>query len=215
MISESLVLLRDTIAYVQYRGMDTCFISLDQEKAIDRVLHTRYPLSVRTLMSICDQFELALGAKVNQGKSEAMFFGNWANDPLSASPDTMYKVLDEGGKNVPIVALILTYVNSCIKLWVDPQFANTKIPYIPRFYMSLVLRRMGLALLLNNTPSGWTVPHHLSFVEKFAKKNTFVHKFIRKWSAHSVLKTLWEKEGGFCRSKELTSNRVLQTGPFQ
>eukprot|EP00061_Rhincodon_typus_P015113 g42612.t1 len=30
-------------------------------------------------MSICDQFKLASGAKVNQGKTEAMFFGNWAD----------------------------------------------------------------------------------------------------------------------------------------
>eukprot|EP00061_Rhincodon_typus_P006489 g27183.t1 len=36
------------------------------------------PLSVRRLMSISDQFELASGAKVNRGKSEAKFFGNWA-----------------------------------------------------------------------------------------------------------------------------------------
>eukprot|EP00061_Rhincodon_typus_P016892 g45343.t1 len=27
-------------------------------------------------MSICNQFELASGAKINQGKNEAMFFGN-------------------------------------------------------------------------------------------------------------------------------------------
>eukprot|EP00061_Rhincodon_typus_P004950 g23801.t1 len=35
--------------------------------------------SVRRLLSICDQFELASGAKVNRGKSEAMFFSNWAD----------------------------------------------------------------------------------------------------------------------------------------
>eukprot|EP00061_Rhincodon_typus_P007967 g30159.t1 len=39
-----------------------------------------------------------------------------------------------------------------------------------------------------------TILYHLSFMEKFAKKSTFDHKFIRKWSARSVLKTLWEKE---------------------
>eukprot|EP00061_Rhincodon_typus_P015614 g43388.t1 len=36
-------------------------------------------------MSICDQFELASGAKVNRGKSEAMFFGNWANQSFIPS----------------------------------------------------------------------------------------------------------------------------------
>eukprot|EP00061_Rhincodon_typus_P002057 g16499.t1 len=36
------------------------------------------PQSVSTLLSICEQFELASGAKVNRGESEAMFFGNWA-----------------------------------------------------------------------------------------------------------------------------------------
>eukprot|EP00061_Rhincodon_typus_P011498 g36552.t1 len=42
---------------------------------------------------------------------------------------------------------------------------------------------MGLALLLRNTPNSWTIPYYLSFVEKFAKKSTFDHKSIRKWSA--------------------------------
>eukprot|EP00061_Rhincodon_typus_P002190 g16840.t1 len=38
-ISESLALLRDMIAYVQDSGMDACLISLDQEKAFERILH--------------------------------------------------------------------------------------------------------------------------------------------------------------------------------
>eukprot|EP00061_Rhincodon_typus_P005131 g24273.t1 len=99
------------ITYVQGRGVDASLISLDQEKAFDRMLHTYMkdvslrgvtipgsgslqvkaspymddvavfcsdPLSVHSLMSISDQFELASGAKVNQGQREAMFFGNWA-----------------------------------------------------------------------------------------------------------------------------------------
>eukprot|EP00061_Rhincodon_typus_P010553 g34926.t1 len=37
------------------------------------------PLSVSRLVSICVQFELALDAKVNQGKSESLFFGNQAD----------------------------------------------------------------------------------------------------------------------------------------
>ncbi|XP_062913064.1 uncharacterized protein LOC134351020, partial [Mobula hypostoma] len=39
-ISDSLALLRDTIAYVQDRGVDACLVSLDQEKAFDRISHT-------------------------------------------------------------------------------------------------------------------------------------------------------------------------------
>eukprot|EP00061_Rhincodon_typus_P005006 g23946.t1 len=53
---------------------------------------------------------------------------------------------------------------------------------------------MGLASLLQNTPSDWIILYHLSFVEKFAKKNTFGHKSIRKWSLCSILKTLQEKK---------------------
>eukprot|EP00061_Rhincodon_typus_P017663 g46456.t1 len=46
------------------------------------------------LLSICDQFELVSGAKVNRGKSKAMFFGNWANQsfiPLTISSDYLKK----------------------------------------------------------------------------------------------------------------------------
>eukprot|EP00061_Rhincodon_typus_P008164 g30544.t1 len=57
-----------------------------------------------------------------------------------------------------------------------------------------VLRRVGLASLPRNAPSSWAVPYHLFFMEKFAKKNIFDHKSIRKWSACTVLETLWEKE---------------------
>eukprot|EP00061_Rhincodon_typus_P011033 g35752.t1 len=53
---------------------------------------------------------------------------------------------------------------------------------------------MGLALLLRKTPSSWTVPYHLSFVKKFAKKNAFDHQSFKKWSTRSILETLREKE---------------------
>eukprot|EP00061_Rhincodon_typus_P009603 g33234.t1 len=46
-------------------------------------------------MSICDQLELASGAKVNRVSNEAMFFGNWANQsfiPLTIRTDYL-KVL--------------------------------------------------------------------------------------------------------------------------
>eukprot|EP00061_Rhincodon_typus_P013125 g39302.t1 len=108
-ITETLALLADTITNTQDSRVDTGFISLDQGKVFDRILHTcrkdvnlrgvTIPgsggpqvkaslcmdevttfcsdlLSVCRLMSICNQFELASGAKVNHGKSEVMFFGN-------------------------------------------------------------------------------------------------------------------------------------------
>ncbi|XP_067824015.1 uncharacterized protein [Heptranchias perlo] len=110
--------------------------------------------------------------------------------------DTMYKSPEKGGKNTPNVTLILmaTFVCSCIKLCVDPRYANTKCHYVLRFYLSSVLRRMGLATLPQNAPSSWTVLPHLSFVERFVQKNTFDHKAISKWSARNILETPREKE---------------------
>ncbi|XP_067853883.1 uncharacterized protein [Heptranchias perlo] len=80
------------------------------------------------------------------------------------------------------------------KIIIDPRYANTKCYYVLRFYPSPELRRMGLATLPRNAPSSWTVPPHLSYVEKFVQKNTFDHKVISKWSARNVLETLQEKE---------------------
>ncbi|XP_067873155.1 uncharacterized protein [Heterodontus francisci] len=110
--------------------------------------------------------------------------------------DTMFKPLDKGGKRVPNIALILmtTFVCGCIKLCVDLQYANSRCHYMLRFYLSPVLRRMGLVTLSRNAPSSWTVPYHLSFVEKFLRKNTFDHQSIRQWAARNVLKALREKE---------------------
>eukprot|EP00061_Rhincodon_typus_P017129 g45688.t1 len=83
------------------------------------------------LMSICDWIELASGDKVNQGKS--MFFGKWADRsfiPFTVRTD---------------FRMVLGIC--CIKLCIDPQYGNTKCHYTLRFYLSLVLQRMGLASL--------------------------------------------------------------------
>eukprot|EP00061_Rhincodon_typus_P018263 g47366.t1 len=59
-------------------------------------------------------------------------------------------------KNTPNAALILraTFVCSDIKLCVDLQYTNTKCHSILRFYLSLVLQRMGLpsALTFQQVP---------------------------------------------------------------
>eukprot|EP00061_Rhincodon_typus_P004720 g23277.t1 len=46
-IAESVSFLRDTIAYMQYKGVDTCLISLGQEKAFNRISH----MYVRDILS--------------------------------------------------------------------------------------------------------------------------------------------------------------------
>eukprot|EP00061_Rhincodon_typus_P011391 g36355.t1 len=118
-IADSLALLGDMIAYMQGRGVDACLISLDQ-KAFNRILHmymrdvlskmgfgegicnwirlNQSQSTVSRFLSICDQFELASGAKVNRGKSEAMVFGNRATQsfiPFTIRADYL-KVLSNG-----------------------------------------------------------------------------------------------------------------------
>eukprot|EP00061_Rhincodon_typus_P017573 g46324.t1 len=114
-------------------------------------------LSVRRLMSICDQSELASGAKVWPiprtcaiTVTRVIFHVIWRSKVLHVYRDAIYKALDKELKNTPNTALILmaTFV----------------------FYLSLVLPRMGLASLLQNCPN------HLSFIKKFAKKSTFDRK---------------------------------------
>eukprot|EP00061_Rhincodon_typus_P015224 g42782.t1 len=79
MIAESLMLLRDTIANVQDRVKDMSLRGATipgsgglQVKASlhmdDFAVFCSDPLSVSRLMSICDQFERASGARVNRGK---------------------------------------------------------------------------------------------------------------------------------------------------
>ena len=87
-----------------------------------------------------------------------------------------------------------TFVCGCIKLCVDPRYANSKCHYFLRFYLSQVLRRMGLATPPQNAPSSWTIPQLLSFVEKLFQKHTFDHMAIKQWSARNVLEALREKE---------------------
>eukprot|EP00061_Rhincodon_typus_P001630 g15328.t1 len=72
--------------------------------------------------------------------------------------DTMYKALDDGGKNVPNAAhsLMATFLCGYINLCVEPRYATTKCHFVLRFYLSPVLQRMGLALL-QSAPSSWTI----------------------------------------------------------
>eukprot|EP00061_Rhincodon_typus_P015322 g42933.t1 len=77
-ISETLVLLRNTIAYVQDRGgceLERGDYSRQQSLQVkaslwvdDESIFCLDPLLVHKLRSICDQFKLALEAKVNQDK---------------------------------------------------------------------------------------------------------------------------------------------------
>ncbi|XP_078271722.1 uncharacterized protein LOC144602450 [Rhinoraja longicauda] len=105
---------------------------------------------------------------------------------------TMHKSADNGGKDVPNVALILmaTFVCGCIRRSIEPRHVGTKCHYLLRFYLSPVLRRMGLAQMPRNVPVSWTLPNHLSFVDRFFRTNTFDHKSIGQWSARNVLQAL-------------------------
>eukprot|EP00061_Rhincodon_typus_P004211 g22011.t1 len=87
--------------------------------------------------------------------------------------DSMYNALDKGVKNVPKATFILMaiFVCSYIKLW----YTSTKCHNVLRFYLYLVLQGMGLASLPWSILSSCTVLYHLSFVETFAKSNTFDH----------------------------------------
>eukprot|EP00061_Rhincodon_typus_P004193 g21968.t1 len=95
-------------------------------------------------MSTSDQFEQISGAKVNQCKSEAMFFGNWAK--RSFYPFTFRT---EG----------YDWPRCCGMLQVVGPF---RITYPSRRNLQM--------------------------------RNIFCHKSIRKWSTHSVLETLQEKD---------------------
>ncbi|XP_062894504.1 uncharacterized protein LOC134340861 [Mobula hypostoma] len=128
--------------------------------------------------------------------TRAVFRFVWGSKMKRVRRTAMHKSLDNGGKNVPNVALTLmaSFVCGCIKLCVDPRYVGTKYYYVPRFYLSPWLRRMGLAPLPRNTPVSWSLPPYLSFVEKFFKTNAFDHRAIRQWSARNVLQALQEKD---------------------
>ena len=128
--------------------------------------------------------------------TRAVFRFVWGSKMERVRRTTMHKSLDNGGKNVPNVALILmaSFVCGCIRLCVDPRYVGTKYHYLPRFYLSPWLRRMGLAPFPRNTPVSWSLPPYLSSVERFFQVNTFDHRAIRQWSARTVLQALKEKD---------------------
>lgn len=75
------------------------------------------PRSVRRLISIGNQFEFALGARVNCSKSEAMLFTNWhdrSSIPFTISSDYL-----------KVVRIWFGEAKACNKNWLD-QRANVK-----------------------------------------------------------------------------------------
>eukprot|EP00061_Rhincodon_typus_P017798 g46662.t1 len=176
------------------------------------------PQSVNRLVSNCNQFVLALGAKVNRGKSKVMLFGNWANQFTGKTdyPKVLgiwfrraracaktweehvtkvrqklgrweHRSLSIVGKSLVIRCEVLSVLLYMAQVWLIPRTYTAAVTQaIFHFIWSIAKDR--------NAQNSWTVPYHLSFLEKFVKKNTFDHKSIRQWSARSVLETLREKE---------------------
>eukprot|EP00061_Rhincodon_typus_P011896 g37256.t1 len=129
----------------------------------DNAIFHSDPLSVSRLISTRDQFELASGIKVNWGKSKSMFIGNWADQSF-------------------ILFTIRTDYLTVLGIWFGGAAACAK-----------TWEGIDLASLPQNAPSSCSDPYHLSFVEKFVKKNTFDPMSIRQCSAHSMLETLLGK----------------------
>ncbi|KAI4786131.1 hypothetical protein KUCAC02_037326, partial [Chaenocephalus aceratus] len=99
-ITDSLLLIRDTICLARDRNFRLVVLNLDFEKAFDRVSHQYLS---RTL-DLTDWFGQASGSKLNVSKTQAQFYGPWTETiglPLTVT-QTEQKILgikfdNEGG----------------------------------------------------------------------------------------------------------------------
>eukprot|EP00061_Rhincodon_typus_P016300 g44437.t1 len=135
-------------------------------------------------MSICDQFKLTSGAKINQGKSKAMFFGNWAN--RSFIPFTIRTCYLKVWPISRTCAVAITRAIFCF-MW------RSEMDCIHRDTMYRTLDGRGKNI--PNTALITDIVKDETGLIKFAKKNTFDQKSIRKWSACSILENRRQKEG--------------------
>eukprot|EP00061_Rhincodon_typus_P009675 g33344.t1 len=126
-------------------------------------------------MNICEQFELALAAKVNQSKSKAIFFGNWA--------DQSFILFIVRTDYLKVLEIWFSGARACTKSW-EECIAKVKQKLVLREHSSLSTGAKDLVIRCEA----------LSLLYKFAKKITFDHKSIRKWVAGSILETLWKKD---------------------
>eukprot|EP00061_Rhincodon_typus_P004516 g22787.t1 len=80
--------------------------------------------------------------------TRAIFHFIWRSKMDRVRRDIMYKGFDKVGRNIPNATLTLmaTFVYGCIKLCVDPRYANTKCHYVLRFYLcpSVAKDELGL-----------------------------------------------------------------------
>eukprot|EP00061_Rhincodon_typus_P014417 g41419.t1 len=168
-ISETLTLLRDIIVYVQDRGVDSRLISLDQEKAFDRISHANMK-------------DVNLRGVTIPGCGGLQVKTSLYMDDVTISG------LDSWTDYLKVLGILFGGAGMCAKIWEKHVTkVRQKLGRLPFHF------RIDFTLLPWNVPSGWTAPNHLSLVEKFVKKNTFDHNAIRQWSGHSVLEILSEK----------------------
>eukprot|EP00061_Rhincodon_typus_P015256 g42829.t1 len=123
--------------------------------------------------STCKSMRKGIITLIYKWKGEREQVRNW--QPISLL-NVDYKILSNAIANWARTDMVWAY--GCIKLCIDPWYANTKCHYVLMFYLTLVLSRLGLASLSWNAEGSWTALYHLSPLEKFAKMNTFDHKSI-------------------------------------
>eukprot|EP00061_Rhincodon_typus_P012337 g38006.t1 len=87
--------------------------------------------------------------------------------------------------HLKVLGIRIGRAGACTKFWEERiAVVKQKLGFWDHCSLSIAaLLSICPASLPQNTPTRWTVPYHLSFVEKFVKKNTFDHKAIRKWAA--------------------------------
>ncbi|KAJ3606306.1 hypothetical protein NHX12_025827, partial [Muraenolepis orangiensis] len=102
-ITDSLVLIRDTICYARDRNIRLIVLNLDFEKAFDRVSHQA--------LNLTDDYGLASGSKLNRGKTQALFYGPWAETDKTGLPLTInttdIKILGEREPVSPVRGLAI------------------------------------------------------------------------------------------------------------
>uniref|UniRef100_A0AAV2KHX4 Reverse transcriptase zinc-binding domain-containing protein n=1 Tax=Knipowitschia caucasica TaxID=637954 RepID=A0AAV2KHX4_KNICA len=179
-ITDSLVLIRDTICYARDRNIRLVVLNLDFEKAFDRLSH-QYLFEVLRKVGLPDRRAIL-------NLERAVFYFIWGSKWERVRREVLKKPKEKGGKGVPDLPLFLgaRFTALHLALATSPS-RNPKTTAFTRFWMGSFLRRKKFLPIDLRVPVSFNLPLFYAFIPTFLKRFNLEQEELQVLTKHRLL----------------------------